>query len=52
MWALGYISGVCNILRQFGHLVGPWILVTSMWRILIHRACLPWIDDMAWAHGI
>jgi hypothetical protein len=47
MWALGYILGVCNILRQFGRLVGPWILMTSMWRILIHQVCLPW---MTW-HG-
>ena len=41
MWALGYISGMCNILRWFGGRVGPWILVTSMWRILIHWSLPP-----------
>ena len=41
MWALGYILGVYNILRRFVPRVGPWIHVTSMWRILIHWGLLP-----------
>jgi hypothetical protein len=41
MWALGCIPFECNILRWFGHLVGPWILVTSMWCILIRRGFPP-----------
>lgn len=43
MWVLKYISGVCSILRRFGRRVGPWILMTFMWRILI-RWGLPLLD--------
>jgi hypothetical protein len=32
--------------------VGPSILVMSMCRPLIHQGCFPWIDDMAFMHGI
>jgi hypothetical protein len=48
MWALGYIPCVYNILRRFCHLVGPWILVMSMWHILI-RWGLPLLD---WRRGM
>ena len=40
MWSLMTVPGACRVLRWFGSLVGPWILVLHTWRCLIRRELL------------